>query len=43
MDAEHCEALVSLDGGEPLVAVLGEAQVQAVQLLIDTEQISLYA
>lgn len=50
-DAEHCEALVELDGGEQLVAVLSETQVQeqalqvgqAVQLLIDAEQIILCA
>ena len=50
-DAEHCEALVELDGGEQLVAVLSDAQLQeqglqvgqTVQLLIDAEQIILCA
>lgn len=50
-DTEHCEVLVELEGGEQLVAVLGEAQVQeqglqvgqGVQLLIDAEQIILCA
>lgn len=48
-DAGHCEALVELEGGGQLVAVLSDAQVegmalqpgQTVQLLIDAEQIIL--
>ncbi|WP_068830027.1 TOBE domain-containing protein [Pseudomonas sp. BMS12] len=48
-DAEHTEAVVELDGGGQLVAVLSTAQAQglqegqAVQLLIDAEQIILCA
>lgn len=50
-DGGHCEALVELEGGGQLVAVLSDAQFaslalqtgQAVQLLIDAEQIILCA